>query len=101
MPIADLVGTAFRFHAPDFSVDAPGGYAPCRKCRLLVDLDLFTNESCKGSPSEAAPAPTGAPECALCGVRIDVDPMHQAIVQLFGSTCQSCFDFIETIGSAA
>ncbi|MDD5304783.1 MAG: hypothetical protein PHS14_16935 [Elusimicrobia bacterium] len=86
------VATGFLYHDLNFSVDAPGGYAPCRRCGALLDRDLFLSEHCPGSPEGIPFDPTIDLVCALCGDPIIVDPMHRAIVEAFGSTCERCFE---------
>lgn len=92
--------TGHVFHDLDFTVVAAPGFAPCRRCGRLVTQSQFLDESCGGTPHEPD-GRQGEPVCALCGEPLTVDPMHLGTVQLFGSTCASCFGMVETIGGAA
>ena len=91
-------GTGFVFHNPDFTVTAPCGWAQCRRCLRLIDLGIWTRESCPGAPPaerEPAAAPFRGVPCALCGAPVLVDPMHRVIVEFFGTTCPACFGLVE------
>ena len=97
------VGTGFVFHSPDFTVPAPCGWAQCRRCLRLIDLGIWTRESCDGAPAaerEPAAVPFRGVPCALCGDPVLVEPMHRAVVERFGATCDACFESADAVGSA-
>ena len=94
------MATGFVFHDLDLSMRMPIGFAVCRRCGDIVTPEQYQSWSCRGSGAEiipemrlpGPPAPLHGVPCALCGDPVLVDPMHRAVVEWFGATCNSCFD---------
>ena len=98
---------SFLHHDLDFSQPTPMGFAQCRRCGGFFTLEQYLEWRCEGaqSPSghrmdprshgaaraEQVASPNAVP-CALCGDPVLVDPMHRAVVEWFGVTCNSCFE---------
>jgi hypothetical protein len=98
--------TGFVFHDLAFAEPAPSGYAICRRCDNFISRDQFLEESCPASFGRAPeivplrPLPPGGLRCSLCGEPVHVDPMHRAVVEWFGATCDACFSQEVTDGRA-
>ena len=92
------VATGFVNHDLDFSQPTPMGFAQCRRCGGFYTLEQYLAWRCEGTPAEApvtprrAPSPLHGVPCALCGDPVLVDPMHRAVVEWFGGTCDACFN---------
>ena len=88
------------YHAPDFSVPAPGGFVPCLRCRALITQEQFTREPCAGHPLGRADAlgllDVGALPCRLCGVPVAVAAPHRPLVERFGAVCDACANPLDT-----
>ena len=88
----------FVHHDLDFSQPTPMGFAQCRRCGGYYTLEQYLAWRCDGTAAEApvtprrAPVPLHGVPCALCGDPVFVDPMHRAVVEWFGVTCNSCFE---------
>lgn len=91
--------TGFVSHDLDFSQPTPMGFARCRRCDGYFTMEQYLEWRCEGAPAEARRAPAAMPlgsiACALCGAPVVVDPMHRAVVEWFGGTCDRCFGLVE------
>src|SRR3990167_9366627 len=109
------VATGFVSHDLDFSQPTPMGFAQCRRCGGFFTVEQYLAWRCEGASTErkdpeslgrgaTADKPseggarteqsptTGALPCALCGDPVFVDPMHRAVLEWFGGTCDACFN---------
>lgn len=94
----------FTYHALDFSLPAPTGYAICGRCNNFITTLGCYDATCPASfgraPAIVPPRPVlpGGLRCALCGEPMQVDPRHREHVQFFGTICNAC---AEAAGAAA
>ena len=93
----------FVFHDLDLSIRMPIGFSVCRRCGDVVTPEQYISWSCPRTAAETIPeimratpaAPLHGIPCALCGDPVLVDPMHRAVVEWFGATCDECFGLVE------
>jgi hypothetical protein len=89
-------GLRFVHHDLDFSKPAPLGFAQCRRCEGAYTMEQYLAWSCEGARPGPLPTerrvPPGGLRCALCGQAVHVDPVHRAVVEWFGTVCDSCFN---------
>ena len=93
----------FVHHDLDFSQPTPMGFARCRRCCGFFTMAQYVEWRCDGAPQEVPDAPLRPPlslhsvPCALCGAPVIVDPMHRAVVEWFGVTCDACFGMAKAL----
>ena len=80
-------------HDLSFGMEAPSGFARCRRCDASVTMEQGNESSCPGAPPEAVrpPMPAGAVPCALCGTPVAVASRNRDVVECHGTTCSACF----------
>ena len=87
----------FVSHDLDFTQPTPMGFAQCRRCGGYFTIEQWAAWRCTGAdpvtpPVVQPPLPPGGLRCALCGEAVLADPMHRAVMEWFGATCDHCFD---------